>query len=265
MTGPARLEVSALSVDVPGRRLVDQVTWSARPGEMVGLLGPNGSGKSTVLRAVAGLLRPAAGSVALDGADVHQSTRREIARVCALLTQDHATDVELSVLDVVMLGRIPHGRGVDDEAIALEALRRCDALGLAGRHFPTLSGGERQRVLLARALCQAPRLLLLDEPTNHLDVAHQLSLLSLVRTVDVTCVVALHDLSLAAAYCDRLVVLKDGRVVVSGTPHEVLTPDVVTDVYGVACDVLAHPRSGTPLVAVTPLDGSAVDLPEGHP
>lgn len=264
MNGPAHLEVSGLAVDVPGRRLVDDVSWSARPGEVVGLLGPNGSGKSTLLRAVAGLLRPSAGSVLVDDVDVHRASRREVARTCAMLTQDHVTDVELDVLDVVLLGRIPHGRGDHDEAIAVDALRRAGALDLVRRHFPTLSGGERQRVLLARALCQEPTLLLLDEPTNHLDVAHQLALLSLVRTLDVTCVVALHDLSLAAASCDRLVVLDGGRLVVAGTPDEVLVPEVVTSVYGVACDVLTHPRSGTPLVAVSPLEGSAVDVPEGH-
>ena len=175
-----------------------------------------------------------------------------------MLTKDHATDIELSVLDVVLLGRIPHrrtSRATDDLVHAVEALRRADAEHLAGRAFPTLSGGERQRVLLARALCQEPEILLLDEPTNHLDVSHQLALLELVTSLDLTCVVALHDLTLASAYCDRIGLLRDGRLEVVGTPTEVLTTARIEDVYGVDCDLLPHPRTGRHVVALTHRNG----------
>jgi iron complex transport system ATP-binding protein len=170
--------------------------------------------------------------------------------------------VELSVLDVVLLGRIPHrsliGRSdLDEVALARECLGRVDAGHLEDRTLPTLSGGERQRVLLARALAQQPKVLLLDEPTNHLDIAHQLELLGLVRRLGVTAVVALHDLTLAAAYCDRLALLDLGRLVAIGPPEEVLTPERVRDVYGVSCDVLVHPRTGRLLLALDQAESPA--------
>ena len=252
MTG--RVTVDGVSVDVGSTRILHDVSLEARPGEVLGLLGPNGSGKSTLLRAVSGIHRPATGSVTLDDLDVVSAGRAEVARRCAVLTQDHATDVELTVLDVVLLGRIPHRRSssaVLDLELATASLRRTDAEHLAGRAFPTLSGGERQRVLLARALCQEPTVLLLDEPTNHLDVSHQLALLELVGQLGTTCVVALHDLTLAGAYCDRVALLRDGRLEAVGAPAEVLTAERIEDVYGVDCDLLTHPRTGRPVVALT--------------
>ena len=246
--------VDAVSVRLGGKLALDDVSLEVRPGEVLGLLGPNGCGKSTLLRTIYGTQRPIAGTVDLDGLDVTRAQRRDVARRCAVLTQDHATDVELSVLDIVLLGRIPHGtssrsRG-EDLRRAADALGRTDATHLAGRAFPTLSGGERQRVLLARALCQEPRVLLLDEPTNHLDVRHQLDLLDTVGDLGVTCVVALHDLTLAAAHCDRVALLDAGRLVAIGAPEDVLTPARVEQTYRVACDVLTHPRTGRPLVAL---------------
>ncbi|GAA1746142.1 ABC transporter ATP-binding protein [Aeromicrobium alkaliterrae] len=250
--------VDRVSVQLGDTLAIDDVSLEVRPGEVLGLLGPNGCGKSTLLRTIYGTQRPSAGTVHLDGLDVTSARRRDVARRCAVLTQDHATDVELSVLDVVLLGRIPHGasrRSADDDLRrASEALARTDATHLVHRAFPTLSGGERQRVLLARALCQDPRVLLLDEPTNHLDVTHQLDLLGAVGDLGVTCVVALHDLTLAAAHCDRLALLDGGRLVALGTPEEVLTPARVEATYRVACDLLTHPRTGRPLVALAPRD-----------
>ena len=250
----AHLVVDHVSVAIAGTNILHEVSLSAQRGEVLGLLGPNGSGKSTLLRAVGGILPFSGGSITLAGLDVASSGHAAIARRCAVLTQDHATDIELSVLDVVLLGRIPHRRtssAADDLAHAVDALRRADAEHLAGRAFPTLSGGERQRVLLARALCQEPEVLLLDEPTNHLDVSHQLALLELVTSLDLTCVVALHDLTLASAYCDRIALLRDGCLEIVGTPTEVLTTARIEDVYGVDCDLLPHPRTGRHVVALT--------------
>ncbi|EWC64328.1 ABC transporter (iron.B12.siderophore.hemin), ATP-binding component [Actinokineospora spheciospongiae] len=221
-----------------GHLVLDGVTVDCRAGATIGLLGPNGAGKSTLLRVLAGLLPAGGGVVTLDGAPLADLPRRVVARRLAVVEQQVDTQVDLSVLDVVRLGRIPHRRGWAGESAADTAAVRSAlaATGLAdrgGQSWHTLSGGERQRVQLARALAQEPRELLLDEPTNHLDIAHQLDLLHLVTTLPVTTVVALHDLNLAAMFCDHVVVLRAGRVVVAGAPVDVLTEDLIADVYGV--------------------------------
>jgi len=245
-----------------GQIIVDGVSVSVASGSVTGLLGPNGAGKSSLLRLLAGVTSPDAGVVLADGADVHRLPRRERARAMALLEQETHPSVPLTVRDVVLLGRIPHraafslpraGDDATDEAIALESLATVGLTGFERRDFATLSGGERQRVQVARALAQQPRLLLLDEPTNHLDVAAQLSLLSLVRGLGLTTVAALHDLNLAASWCDHVVVLDAGRVVAHGEPREVLTPALIAQVYGVHAHVLEHPGTGRPLIAFDPL------------
>ncbi|MER6691601.1 ABC transporter ATP-binding protein [Streptomyces minutiscleroticus] len=234
-----------------GRLIVDGVTLAPRTGETVGLLGPNGSGKSTLLRLLAGVLAPSAGVVTLDGLPLPRVGRRATARRVAAVEQHAHTQTELTVRDVVALGRIPHRRpwsaasAADARAVAL-ALDRTGLTDRAGQSWHTLSGGERQRAQIARALAQEPRELLLDEPTNHLDIQHQLDLLDLVAGLPVTTVIALHDLNLAAMYCDRLLVLRAGRAVAEGTPAEVLTPDLIERVYGVRAEVTHGP--GHPVV-----------------
>jgi iron complex transport system ATP-binding protein len=234
-----------------GTLILDGVSIAPRPGAVTGLLGPNGSGKSTLLRLLAGVLAPSAGVVSLDGEPLAGVARRAAARRIALVQQQSDTQVELTVGDVVRLGRIPHRRAwsaasaADERAVAA-ALERSGLADRAGRLWRTLSGGERQRVQIARALAQEPRELLLDEPTNHLDIQHQLELLDLVRGLDLTCVVALHDLNLAAAYCDELVVLREGRVVAAGAPAKVLTEELVADVYGVRARITHPDPDGVP-------------------
>ncbi|MGC9540693.1 ABC transporter ATP-binding protein [Streptomyces sp. UG1] len=236
---------------VAGRVIVDGVTLALRPGETVGLLGPNGSGKSTLLRLLAGVLAPTAGVVTLDGRPLGDVGRRAAARRVATVEQDAHTQTELTVRDVVALGRIPHRRAwtpataADAEAVRA-ALERTGLTDRAGQSWHTLSGGERQRAQIARALAQEPRELLLDEPTNHLDIQHQLDLLDLVAALPVTTVIALHDLNLAAMYCDRLLVLHAGRAVAEGTPAEVLTPTLIEQVYGVRAEVTDDP--GHPVI-----------------
>ncbi|KYK13466.1 histidinol phosphatase [Streptomyces sp. CC71] len=225
-----------------GRLILDGVSLAPRPGSVTGLLGPNGSGKSTLLRLLSGVLAPASGVVTLDGRPLGDWGRRAVARRVAVVEQHADTLVELTVLDVVRLGRIPHRRawasaGDADEDAVRTALERTGLTEHADRFWHTLSGGERQRVQIARALAQEPRELLLDEPTNHLDVQHQLELLNLIAELPVTSVVALHDLNLAAMYCDQVVVLRQGRVVAAGPPGDTLTESLIADVYGVRAEV----------------------------
>lgn len=223
-----------------GRVVLDRVTVDPIPGSTVGLLGPNGSGKSSLLRLLAGIDRPDSGSVQLDGRELHAMSRRAVARRVAMVGQHADTDLDIAVRDIVRLGRIPHtpvfGRGHDDSAVAA-AMAATSLDGMADRLWHTLSGGERQRVQIARALAQEPSELLLDEPTNHLDIAHQLEILTLIRRLEVTSVVALHDLNLAAMFCDHVVVLSAGAVVATGSPVEVLTEELVAEVYGVRCRI----------------------------
>lgn len=252
--GPAEaastLGADRVSRGAGGRLILDGVSLTPRPGSVTGVLGPNGSGKSTLLRLLSGVLTPASGVVTLDGRPLGDWGRRAAARRVAVVEQQADTLVELTVLDVVRLGRVPHRRawtpatGADEKAVRT-ALERTGLADSAEQPWHTLSGGERQRVQIARALAQEPRELLLDEPTNHLDIQHQLGLLSLVAELPVTSVVALHDLNLAAMYCDQVVVLRQGRVVAAGTPDATLTESLIADVYGVRATV-ARPDPGDP-------------------
>lgn len=237
-----RLRADAVVRRIGDRIVLDGVTLGPHPGETVGLLGPNGSGKSTLLRLLAGVLGPTAGTVTLDGDPLARVGRRAVARRVAVVQQNSHTLTEMTVRDVVALGRIPHRRAwapatADDRRAVDTALGRTGLTDRAEQSWHTLSGGERQRVQIARALAQEPSELLLDEPTNHLDIQYQLDLLELAVALPVTTVIALHDLNLAAMYCDRLVVLQDGRAVAEGAPGQVLTPELIGEVYGVRAQV----------------------------
>ncbi|GGY76694.1 ABC transporter ATP-binding protein [Streptomyces omiyaensis] len=245
-----RITTTRLSWSVEGRRLLDAIDMAAPDGKVTGLLGPNGSGKSTLLRLLAGLRRPGTGTVRYDDVDLSALGRRALARRLAVVEQDVTAHHRVTVRQVVELGRTPfRGRfdapAAHDRRTVDAALERTDLTGRQHRDWHTLSGGEKQRAQLARALAQEPREILLDEPTNHLDIRHQLELLDLLTSLDVSCVVALHDLNLAARYCDHLVLLRHGRVVAAGAPDAVLTPDLIADVYGVEVLVDREPATGT--------------------
>ena len=234
----------------------------AAEGEITGLVGPNGSGKSTLLRTVYRHLRPVAGRVLLAGTDLREMAPVRSARHVAALPQERGGDFELTVREVVAMGRTPYkrafaGEDATDREIVARALADVSMDGQAGRRFTALSGGERQRVLLARAFAQNPDVLVLDEPTNHLDIRHQVELLALLRTRRRTTLVSLHDLNAAASVCDRLHVLHEGAVVASGPPREVLTPALMAEVFGVRAAVTDHPLTGDPLIA---FDHRATDL-----
>lgn len=243
------LALDSVGITRGTRTIVSDVTLTVAPGEVVGLLGRNGSGKSSLLRTCFRGARPSAGRVLLDGTDVASLARREVARRVAVMMQEPADDLGLTVAESILLGRTPHHRGfgqdtAEDRQRAEVAMARTGVLHLAHRTVPTLSGGERQRMLLARALTQEAHVLLLDEPTNHLDLAYRFELMRLVAETGVTTLVALHDLDLALAYCDRVAVLDDGRLAALGAPGEVLTPKLVRAVFGVEASPIAHPVTG---------------------
>ena len=262
MTARPPLRTERVTFSRNGRMLIDDVDCTVDAGSLTALVGPNGAGKSTLLHVIAAAEKPTTGAIELGGADARTLRRRARARFIALVEQQAETELDLSVLDVVLLGRTPHlsalgGPGEEDVQIALAALLRCGAEALSGRRFQELSGGERQRVLLARALTQEPALLLMDEPTNHLDIQAQLHTLGLMRSLGgegIAVLAALHDLTLAARYADQVIVLDRGRVVAAGVPADTLTPELIQLVYGVRADVIPHPVDGTPLIAFSALD-----------
>lgn len=236
---------------VKRRTIVQDVSLRVAKGETLGLIGPNGSGKSSLLRLLSGLKKPQSGSVRIMDQDIARVSRRALARQVAFVQQNASTDTNVSVCDVVRLGRTPHrsalsGWTAADEDAVMTALRQVDMAKRRSQPWQTLSGGERQRVIIARALAQDPRVMFLDEPTNHLDIHHQIEILRMVRALDLTSVVALHDLNLAAMFCDKIIVLQSGRVVAFGTPAEVLTRTLLRDVFRVEAEITAGAHADHP-------------------
>lgn len=252
-----KVEIDRVTVSLGGREIVRDASLTVESGEVVGLLGPNGSGKSSLLRTLYRAVRPRSGTVRLDGQDVLGLTGRQAARAVAVMLQDPPTDFDLSVEETVLLGRAPHhasfGRDTaDDVRIVDDAMERAEITEVADRMVATLSGGQRQRVMLARALAQQSPVLVLDEPSNHLDISHQHELMSTVRHLGRTVIAALHDLNLASQYCDRVVVLAEGRIVATGSPGAVFTPDLIRSVFGVDARVLGD--ADDPVFAFRRLD-----------
>ena len=260
------ISAHGFTYQVEAQRLLDEVSLEAGQGRLVGLIGPNGAGKTTLLRAMSGILRASAGAVRLDGADIQSLSSQEVAAGLALVPQIAPYTHGFTSMELVLMGRYPHlGRfqveGREDGSIAAEALRLTDTERFANRTLDTLSGGERQRVFVARALAQQPRILLLDEPTSNLDVLHQMKAMELVRRLaddGLTAIAAIHDLNMAARYCDRLALMKAGRVIAEGTPDEVISPEMIEAAFGVRAAVYRDPVTGAPALSVI---GPAVESP----
>jgi iron complex transport system ATP-binding protein len=245
------ISVRDLSVDIGRRRIVSSVSFEVPAGAFVGLLGPNGSGKSTLLKTIYRVNRPSGGTVLVDGEPVHRLTPREAARRVAVVSQETSVEFDLRVEEMVMLARFAHkGRferdTEDDYDVVRDALEAVGCDHLVGRSFHALSGGEKQLVLVARALAQQAGHLVLDEPTNHLDIRHQSHVLDVVASLGVTVLAALHDLGLAALYCDRVHLLADGQVHSSGNPEDVITAENVSAAYKADVLVIPHPETGVP-------------------
>ena len=252
------MEVIDVSFAYGTRIAVDGVSLAVRRGEFVGVIGPNGSGKSTLLRLLSGIFRPKSGEVLLEGCPLGSISRSDLARRVAVVTQEPVIDFAFSVTEVVLMGRAPHLGGAVFEStrdidIARRAMLRTEVLELADRFVQELSGGERQRVILARALAQETPLLLLDEPTAFLDIRHQVEVFGLLRSLrneGYTIVAAVHDLNLAAAYCDRLALLKDGRLLTAAPPQDVLTPTHIRAAYEIDVEVRCSDGGG---LSITPV------------
>ena len=225
-----------------GTEILHGIDFTAGDRSLVGVIGPNGSGKSTLLKCIYRVLKPSEGAVFVDGQPLSEYRVRDSAKKIAVLAQHNFYNFEFTVQDVVLMGRAPHKRALErdsaaDFMIVHEAMERVGVAPLGDRLFSTLSAGEQQRVLLARALAQQTPCLILDEPTNHLDIKYQLELLDLVRSLDRTVIAAIHDLNIAAMYCDTIFVMQSGHIVAAGAPRDVLTRSLIRSVYEVDADV----------------------------
>jgi iron complex transport system ATP-binding protein len=256
-SGPVRLAAERVTLAYDDHVVVRDLDLQLTEGSFTAIVGPNGCGKSTLLRALGRLMRPTGGQVLLDGQAIARTPTREVAKVLGLLPQSPIAPEGLTVADLVARGRHPHQSWLrqwsrDDEAVVAEALTWTDMAELADRPVDELSGGQRQRAWISMALAQGTDLLLLDEPTTYLDLSHQIDVLELVGRLHAergrTVVVVLHDLNLAARYAQRLVAMKDGVLVASGRPDEVLTEQLLADVFDLEARVLPDPVSGTPMV-----------------
>ncbi|ONK09735.1 ABC transporter ATP-binding protein [Streptomyces sp. MP131-18] len=257
MTDGHSLRTDRLRLAYDSHEVVKGLSFEVPPGRFTAIVGPNACGKSTLLRGMARLLAPASGAVLLDGRSIHTLPTREVAATLGMLPQSPVAPEGITVTDLVSRGRYPHQGWFrrwtgDDEAAVAEALLATDVLELAERPVDELSGGQRQRVWIAMALAQRTELLLLDEPTTYLDLPHQVEVLDLLtdlnRTEGTTVVTVLHDLNLACRYADHLVALRAGEIVAQGAPAEVVTEQVVADVFGMRCALVPDPLSGTPMV-----------------
>ncbi len=252
-----RLKVDKIEFYYNARKILDKISFEAGEGEFIGLIGPNGSGKTTLLRIINKILEPKAGTVYLDCRKLSEMDWKEIARELACVPQETRLDFNFKVFDIVMMGRYPHlGRfsleGEEDEEKVRYWMMLTNTLHLADRSIKEISGGERQRVLIARALAQEPKILLLDEPTANLDICYQMEIMNmlkrLVREIGLTIICAIHDLTLAARYSDRIILLKDGRIVKMGRPWEVLTEENIRKVFNVEARIEYDRSSGSLLI-----------------
>ncbi|MFD0700142.1 ABC transporter ATP-binding protein [Myroides pelagicus] len=237
------LEAKNISFVYPTREILNGVNIAVRQGQFVGIVGSNGCGKSTLLKIIYRVLKAKSGQVTYNGKDIQEYTLKEMARKIAVVGQFNDTTFDTTVLDVVLMGRLPfkaRWQSFDqkDYQLALASLEKVDMLRYQDKSLSTLSGGEKQRIFLARALTQQPELIILDEPTNHLDIRFQLEILKIVKSLGIGVLATMHDLSLIANFCDYIYALKDTKMHSSGKPIELLTPENIKTIFGVECKVV---------------------------
>ena len=232
-----------IKMEIGNNQILKGVSIDSKSREFIGIIGPNGSGKSTLLKCIYRTLKPNNGCIMLGRQDISKMSVKESAKKLAVVAQHNYYNFDFSVGEVVLMGRSPHKKSLEpdnseDYDIVNESLEKVGMLGFKNRSFSTLSGGEQQRVILARALAQQTPCLILDEPTNHLDIKYQLSLLNIVKSLNLTIISAIHDLNIASMYCDRLFVMKNGRIVGMGTPQEVLTKEFIKEIYDIDVEIV---------------------------
>ena len=238
-----KLEAQQVKVSYGESQILKEVTLSAKKREFVGVIGPNGCGKSTLLKCMYRVLKPEGGCIFFDEIDVQKMPYKDSAKKVAVVAQHNHYNFDFTVMEIVMMGRSPHKKMLErdnqeDIYIVEDALKKVGMDTYLQRNFSTLSGGEQQRVILARALAQQTSCLILDEPTNHLDITHQLQLMKIIKGLDITVISAIHDLNIAAMFCDKIYVLKEGRVHAYGTPKKVLTKELIREVYEVESEIV---------------------------
>ncbi|CEN76105.1 ABC transporter [[Clostridium] sordellii] len=237
------LETKDLKVLLNKNEILKGIDIELGNKEFIGVIGPNGSGKSTLLKCLYRNLSPSSGSIYIDKVEIEKISTRESAKKIGILAQHNHHSFDFTVLDMVLMGRSPYKKLMDrdtkeDYDIVYEAIDKVNIRHLSNRSFNSLSGGEQQRVILARALAQKTKCLILDEPTNHLDIKYQLQLMEIVKDLGIEVIAAIHDLNIAAMYCDKIYVLKNGEIVAYGTPKDVLTKELIKEVYDVDAKVI---------------------------
>lgn len=243
------LQVDNISVEIGKKQIVQDISLLVKNQQFVGILGPNGCGKSTLLKGIYKVISPKSGLVKLGDMDLLTEKSKKVARHLGVVGQFNEISFDFTVEQMVLMGRTPHKKLLDSEVkkdyqIIERALAKVNLLSYRNRSFLTLSGGEKQRVILARVLAQEPDFLILDEPTNHLDVKYQLEIIKTVKQIKIGTLAALHDLTLAGAYCDYLYLLKNGSIITSGKPKEVLTKENIEYVFDVKCEIYNNPITG---------------------
>ena len=244
-----KLTVDKVSVSIASKKIIEEVSLQVSDNKFVGLIGPNGCGKSTLLKSISKILEPDMGIITLGNQNVLELSNKQLAKQLGVVGQFHQVNFDFSVRQMLLLGRSPHkGMMERDNALDYEivekVLKQMDLQKFADRSFLSLSGGEKQRVVLGRTLVQQPQFLVLDEPTNHLDIKHQLSILKTVSALPIGVLAALHDLNLASRFTDYLYAMKDGQIIKQGTPQEVITEDVISELYEVDCRTYTNPILG---------------------
>lgn len=247
------LDVSDLSWQVDGRSILSHINFSVLPGEMVGIIGPNGAGKSTLLRCLYRYINADSGSIQLFEQHIADFSSKAFAREVAVVLQDTPQHFELTTAQLVAIGLTPHKgpfgfTDAADRALIADALEKVGLTSKTNQSYEHLSGGEKQRALIARAIVQRPKLLILDEPTNHLDIRYQIQIMELLHTLGITVITSIHDLNLASAMCDRLLLLESGKGMAYGSPTDVLTEETIGKVFGVCAQVSPHPQHGKPQI-----------------